>query len=184
MPTTRSAALIATAVAVPVAVLAGFLMINSVGGTPTAAPAPAPSRIQSTDAVSVPAPKLDERAAVVCLALTSQLPDQLRDLARRPVTEGPEQNAAYGDPAITVTCGGPAPSIGPTDELTLTDGVCWHSAVLPDERAAFTAAGREVPVVVTVPAAYAGAGEWAFEFSDTIVQTVPSSTAAPTGCRN
>jgi GNAT superfamily N-acetyltransferase len=36
----------------------------------------------------------------------SQLPATVRDLTQRPVTAGAEQNAAYGDPALTVACGG------------------------------------------------------------------------------
>ncbi|MFC7763591.1 DUF3515 family protein [Catellatospora bangladeshensis] len=65
-----------------------------------------------TAPVAVPAPSLNARQTTVCRALLSQLPDRLQDLPRRDVTAGHEQNAAYGDPAVTVACGAaPVPSL-------------------------------------------------------------------------
>ena len=55
-------------------------------------------------------------------------PATLRDLAARPVTAGPEQNAAYGDPPLTVACGVPGRRSAPADG----DQVCcrWTAVLL------------------------------------------------------
>src|SRR5690348_5443567 len=106
-PTTRRAALWATAVAVPVAILAGLLIFWRIAPAdePAAAPqASAPVAVPSTP-VEMAAPKLSGHTAQVCLAVTSQLPTTLRGLPARKVSAGPEQNAAYGQPPVTVACG-------------------------------------------------------------------------------
>lgn len=195
--TTRSAALWATLIAVPVAVLVGLLIFTQVLPQADSA-APAPSATQPaavpTAPVQVAAPKLDARTAQVCLAVTSQLPTQVRDLAARPVSAGPEQNAAYGEPALTVACGVERPRMCtsleqtgsgcvPMDtELMTMNRVCWYA----DQQAAatvFTTLDREVPVQVTVPKQYAQAAQWANEFSDVVVATVKSVTEGlPSGC--
>ena len=192
--TTRTAALWATAVAVPVAVLAGVLifvrLMPSAGTDARPEPAAAPSA-----PVPVAAPKLSPRAAQVCLAVTSQLPSAIRTLPARKVTAGPEQNAAYGEPPITVQCGVPQPAMcPPTDggagcvpldtELLIMNDVCWYAA--PGSQAnIFTTMDREVPVRVTVPAAYQQSAQWANEFSDTLVRTDRSrTTGVPSGCRS
>jgi hypothetical protein len=131
----------------------------------------------------------------VCLAVTSQLPPTLRDLAQRTVTAGPEQNAAYGDPAITVTCGGAQPKVCTTPEddgtrtgcipmttqLVVMNNVCFHVDSRP-AAAVFTTMDREVPVAVTVPRSYAKPAEWALEFADPIVATDKSLAKVPYGC--
>ena len=112
-PTTRSAALWATAIALPVAILAGFLIFWQLtpADGPAAAPATAPPSTTPTTPVQMAAPALSARTAQVCLAVTSQLPNTLRDLPARKVSAGPEQNAAYGEPPITVACGVPQPKM-------------------------------------------------------------------------
>ena len=195
--TTRSAAIWATVVAVPVAVLVGLLIFTQV--VPEAKPAaPSASATQPAVAPTTPvrmaAPKLAARTAAVCLAVTSQLPTQVRDLAARPVSAGPEQNAAYGEPPLTVACGVARPRICasldetgsgcvPMDaELMTMNRVCWYA----DEQATattFTTLDREVPVQVTVPKQYAQAAQWANEFSDVVVETDKSITESlPAGC--
>src|SRR5687768_3789675 len=108
-PTTRSAALWATVIAVPVAVVVGLVVFAMVRPEPAvtaepAASASAPVAVPTTP-VQMTAPKLSERAAAVCLAVTSQLPATVRNLPARKVSAGPEQNAAWGEPPITVACG-------------------------------------------------------------------------------
>jgi hypothetical protein len=194
---TRSAAIWATVVAVPVAVLVGVLIFSHVirSAEPAASPSAAatsPAAVPSAP-VAMAAAKLTARQAEVCLAVTSQLPARLRNLPARKVTAGPEQNAAYGEPAITVACGLPQPKMCAT--LTATKGcvpldtellnmneVCWYA----DEQAgqtAFTTMDREVPVTVTVPTSYQQGAQWANEFSDLVVETDKSRTAGvPSGC--
>lgn len=195
--TTRSAALWATVVAVPVAVVVGLLIFTTViPDAETAAPSPSATQPAVVPAapVQMAAPKLAPRPAEVCLAVTSQLPTKVRDLAARKVSAGPEQNAAYGEPALTVACGVAQPrtcaslddsgsGCVPMDtELMTMNRVCWYA----EEQAAatiFTTMDREVPVQVTVPKQYAQPAQWANEFSDIVVETDKSITkGVPTGC--
>jgi Protein of unknown function (DUF3515) len=185
---TRSAARTATLAALPATLIVAVLLAWLLGGfggrnsePPPIEAAPSP-RPGSTAPVSLPAPQLGERAEIVCRALLSQLPGSVRELARRPVTAGAEQNAAYGDPAITVACGGPAASHSPEATVYTISRVCWY----PDEsqagRSVWTTVDREVPVTINLPNEYEGAGDWVAEFSDTLVRTVPSAATTPSGC--
>jgi Ni,Fe-hydrogenase III small subunit len=195
--TTRTAALWATVVAVPVALLVGLLIFTKiVPATSAAAPSPAVTQPAAvpTAPVQMAVPRLAARPAEVCLAVTSQLPVKVRDLAARKVSAGPEQNAAYGEPALTVACGVTQPKTCaslddtgtgcvPLDtELMTMNRVCWFA----DPQAAatvFTTMDREIPVQVTVPKQYAQPAQWANEFSDVVVKTDKSiTTGVPTGC--
>ncbi|MER7456202.1 DUF3515 family protein [Micromonospora sp. NPDC126480] len=180
----RSAALIATAVALPVTVLAGALAFARLApDQPAAEPSPSATapRAQSTAPVEMAAPPLAERPAVVCRALLSQLPQTIRDLPQRPVTAGAEQNAAYGDPALTVACGGAEPAVGATDDVWSVNKVCWYAQQESDVTV-LTTLDRETAVTVRVPGAYEQPLQWISPISDTIVASVPSGGAAPTGC--
>ena len=195
--TTRSAALWATVIALPIAVLVGVLIFSHVVSRATATAGPTatattPAAVPSAP-VQMAAPKLSARAAAVCLAVTSQLPTKLRDLPPRRVTAGPEQNAAYGEPPITVACGGEQPTMcasltGPAGcvpldtELLNMNAVCWY-ADQQTGQTAFTTMDREVPVTVTVPTSYQQSAQWANEFSDIVVETDTSITkGVPSGC--
>jgi hypothetical protein len=194
---TRSAALWATAIAVPIAVLVGVLIFAQVihKAGPSAAPRPAattPAAAVPAAPVPLAAPTLSARAAEVCLAVTSQLPTRLRDLPARKVTAGSEQNAAYGEPPITVSCGVTQPqmcaTLGATGcvpldtELLLMNRVCWYAEQGPASNV-FTTMDREQAVRVTVPASYQQAAQWANEFSDIVVETDKSrTTGVPSGC--
>jgi hypothetical protein len=191
--TNRVAALWATAVAVPVTILVGVLAFMTIQPENSDKTDKSPKAVPST-AVQLDERRLDERAAQVCLAVTAQLPTKVRDLPARPVTAGHEQNAAYGEPALTVRCGLPqpvmcaslddkAPGCVPLDtELLLMDRVCWF-AEQNDGTATFTTMDREVPVQVTVPGDYENPAQWANEFSGTVVKTVKSKTeGVPSGC--
>jgi len=182
--TTRQAAVIATAVALPLALIVALLAFwqlspdepDTASPSPSATPAPA-----ATTPVTMAAPPLTPRAETLCRALLSKVPAELRDRAQRPVTAGPEQNAAYGDPAITLACGIPAPEIPPTDLVNLFDRVCWHSAETA-EATVLTTVDREVTVQVTVPRAYEGPAQWTIPFSKPVIETIPRLAEAPTGC--
>lgn len=194
--TARRAALWATVVAVPVALIVGVVFFLAIRPDPAADPgaAPAtPAAIPSTP-VEMAAPKLDERTTLVCRAVTSQLPTAVRDRPARKVSAGPEQNAAFGEPPLTVACGVPQPEMCTTvgqgggcvpldaDVLTM-NRVCWYGAVTGNG-AVFTTMDREVAVRVTVPTGLENPAQWANEFSDTVVKTVKSRTkGVPTGCR-
>jgi hypothetical protein len=178
----RSAARTAALVAIPVGLLAGVLALlvlgNVLGGAaapdPTTSPGPA-----STEPVPLAARDLTERQQTACRALLAQLPEQVRDLAQRPVTAGPEQNAAYGDPPITLECGVAEAEYPPTDQVWRLDSVCWHAS---GDGTRWVTVDREVPVRVTVPDSYHGPGQWAAEFNATIAATLLSADDIPTGC--
>jgi Protein of unknown function (DUF3515) len=182
-PVARSAARIAALVAVPVALLVGvgsFAVLRA-ASTPEAGEAPSPTPV-ATGPVEMAAPPLTDREEIVCRALLSQLPAALGGLAQRPVTAGPEQNTAYGEPPVTVACGGPAPAFEPTDQLHPWQGVCWHPAEGP-AGSVWTVLGREVPVRVSVPTAYDGPFQLVLEFSRPVAETVRSAGTVPAGCR-
>lgn len=175
----RSAAKIALLVAVPVAVLVGvgaFALLSSAGEAPPA-----------TGPVATEERPLTEAEAIACRALLSQLPEQVDGLAQRPVTAGPEQNAAYGDPAVVLACGVAPAEYPPTDTVyPLPAGVggtvCWHAAEQPDA-SVWTTLDRQVPVQVRVPTGYDGPGQLVTELSLPVIKTLrPEPGAAPTGC--
>jgi hypothetical protein len=178
---------LAAVIALPAALVAGLVAYRVLGASqphpaPSASPTPQSSAPQSSAPVAMPAPPLAERPATVCRALLSRLPAALRDRQRRPVTSGPEQNAAYGDPAITLACGGPAASVDPTGTVYPFGGVCWYAVAGPTA-STWTTVDREVPVTVTVPNSYSGQGQWAFEFSTAIGIAVPPGGTPPSGCK-
>ncbi|WP_433391222.1 DUF3515 family protein [Micromonospora sp. KLBMP9576] len=186
--TTRGAALVATLVALPITVLVGAFAYAQFSPDEPTAPTATPSATattagpQSTTPVEMAAPALAERPATVCRALLSQLPPTVGDLAQRPVSAGPEQNAAYGDPALTLACGGAEPAVGETDEVLIVNGVCWHPKQASDGTV-FSTLDRETAVTVRVPGAYQPPARWLPLLSDTIVASVPSGGDAPSGCR-
>lgn len=195
--TTRSAARWATLIAAPVAVLVAVLIFTQVirKAEPAAAPSPAATTPATVPAapVTMNAPKLSARAAAVCLAVTSRLPAKLRDLPARAVSAGPEQNAAYGDPPISVACGISQPRMCETltggggcvpldTELLIMNRVCWYARPGPASNV-FITMDREQAVQVTVPSSYRNAAQWANEFSDIVVETDRSrTTGMPSGC--
>ncbi|WTD59312.1 DUF3515 domain-containing protein [Micromonospora sp. NBC_01638] len=183
--TIRGAALLATLIALPITLLVAVLAFTKLTpDAPAAVPTPSATtaRVQSTAPVEMAAPALAARPATVCRALLSQLPASIRDLAQRPVTAGPEQNAAYGDPALTVACGGTEPTFPATDEVWTVNRVCWHLAEQADG-AVLSTVDRETLITVRVPRAYEQALQWVSTISSTIVATVPSGGAIPSGCQ-
>lgn len=185
--TTRSAALWATSIALPVTVLVailGFVALRP--DTPADEPSPSPTtpRAQSSAPVEMAAPPLAERATLVCRALLAKLPATVRDLTQRPVTAGAEQNAAYGDPALTVACGATLPSYHPEEKLWVVNAVCWHAKEGKEntDPTVLTTVDREVPVQVTVPSAYEAPLQWIPSLSEALVSSVPTAKDVPFGC--
>jgi len=167
----RSASRVATLVAVPIALLAGFVAFQVLK--------PADPKPQETGPVTMPAKVLDGRQTEVCRTLLARMPDRVRDRQRRQVTAGQEQNAAFGDPAIKLACGGEAPSLAQTDFVYRLSGVCW----LPDSAGTrWVTVDREVPIVIEVPAGYDSPGQWVTAFSGAISAAVPPAHV-PSGCK-
>lgn len=178
---TRSAARAAALIALPVAVAAGLIVFAVLGGY--GARAPRPTASPATGPVTMPAPDLTTQTATVCRALVAALPSALRDRGQRPVTSGPEQNAAYGDPPITLACGaGTRPSIDPTGDVYVLGGVCWYETPGAGSATVWSAIDRTTPVTVTVPAGYDQPGQWVIEFSGPVGSSVPPRPDVPFGC--
>jgi hypothetical protein len=182
------AARLAVLIAVPIALAAGvttFLLLGQAPAgpdTPAATTGPRTATVPAAP-VRVAAPPLDGLARAACRALISELPAAVRGLPRRAVTAGPEQNAAYGEPPVTLACGGPAPSYGLTDDVSVLSGVCWHATAGP-AGSVWTTLDRAVPVRVTVPAAYDPPGQWVIAFSGPVAATLAPSGTAPSGCHS
>lgn len=169
-----SPARIATLAAVPVALVVGMLAFWGLGGFPAGADKP-----NSSAVVPAEAPVLDPSPATVCRALISRLPDVLGGLNRRPVTAGAEQNAAFGDPPIVLSCGAATRAIPQNAQLLGLSDVCWF----PEERSGETVwqtVDREVALRVVVPKA--ADGSWLVNLSAPIVATVPAAAPGDVHC--
>ncbi|HEU5128336.1 MAG TPA: DUF3515 domain-containing protein [Glycomyces sp.] len=172
-------AVVATAVALPVAAVTGIVVFNLIE------PAAEDSRFdEDLSPVSVEAPRLSDEDAVVCLAMTAKAPESVAELPARPV-EGGEHAAefvlAYGDPAVVATCGAEPAEVGDTDPIYVLDGVCWFTEEGGDGTEWVTV-DREVPVAVSVPEAYEQPVDVLNGLSGPIGEAVPVSDEAPTNC--
>lgn len=171
----RLPAIVATVVAVPVAVVAGVLVFNAIA--PEAEPVH-----EDLSPVSVEVPALSEEDAVICLALTATAPDTAGGLQARPVEGGAgaaESVMAYGDPAVVATCGVASVAVEDTALVYKLNGVCWYSDEAGLE---WTTLDREVPVGVSVPEANEQPVDVLNDLSTVINEKVPAAAEAPTGC--
>jgi hypothetical protein len=129
------------------------------------------------DAVRVPVPAPDPEAVRLCQALHQRLPQRLRGQERRTTVPDSPLVAAWGTPAIALRCGVPRPpALTPTSELAAVDGLPWLPEP-PGRPARFTAVGLRAYVEVTVPAAYAPAGEVLGELGPTLTKAIPAEPA-------
>jgi hypothetical protein len=183
---TRGAARLAALIAVPIALVAGLVVFWALDNSHASATAQASASpgVQSSAPVAMPAPSLAQGPATVCRALIAMLPNQIENLSRRPVTAGTEQNAAYGDPAITLGCAAARPTVPLTATVWVLSNVCWYEQQGKDATT-WTTVDRALPVQVTVPSHYDGPGQWVTEFSGPVASTQPAVTdGIPTGCTN
>jgi len=173
----RLPAIMATVVAVPVAVVAGIAVFNAI-----APEADVDSAQEDLSPVSVTVPELSEDAAVVCLALTATAPDAAGGLHARPVEGGAgaaEAVMAYGDPATVATCGVEPVAVEDTALVYKLNGVCWYSDEAGVE---WTTLDRQVPVGVSVPESAEQPVDVLNDLSTVIAAKVPAAAEAPTGC--
>jgi len=110
-------------------------------------------------AVQVDVPPLPAAAAGTCRALVADLPERLARQTARPVTPGDAPAAAWGDPAITLTCGADVPrEFNRFSSCVQANGVGWFvpQAQQQDQSAdvTWTAVGYRPVVTVHVPAGY------------------------------
>jgi Protein of unknown function (DUF3515) len=123
--------------------------------------------------VDVDPPDVDPAARAICGALADELPDVVLDLEREDTSPESDLTAAWGDPAIVLRCGVPAPeALEPTSSLVTVDGVDWF----PEQLTAgylFTTYGRSVFVEVSVPDDYAPEAGALTDLADALRATVP-----------
>lgn len=139
----KYAALLASAIAIPVAAAAGIatFVLNKPDDTPPPA----------TSAVKVTPP--DATHAKRCADLALELPYKLDDLTQRRVTPASEQVVAWGDPEVVLRCGVAVASYSPTTQILGINGVEWVTRD-DDGATVWTSVSLPVPVEVTVPAKY------------------------------
>ncbi|HYH35846.1 MAG TPA: DUF3515 domain-containing protein, partial [Nocardioides sp.] len=90
----------------------------------------------STGPVAIRAPELDAEEARACQELVDALPRTLDGAERREVEPADAPGAAWGDPAVVLTCGGEVPGdFTRTAFCQEVDGVGWYvaDAALADE---------------------------------------------------
>jgi hypothetical protein len=173
-PAPLSAGKLAALIAIPIALIAGFAAFQLLK--------PAGPHGNSTEPVTTTARQLTAAETAACSGSIAKMPAQIQNLTRRPVTAGPEQNAAYGDPALTVVCGGSTPTFAATDWVYVLEGVCWH----PDaDGNSWTTVDRQTAVTMTLPKDLAGNGsaQWAIAISPAIRESIQQSEKIPTGCK-
>lgn len=130
----------------PVAVTAAVLLAAACSGS---------SQKQATGPVTVtPTPAVAARQS--CAALVRLLPQRLQAAQRRTTTPDPATTAAWGDPPITLVCGGP--SGDPRDDTFSVDGVRFAIHDIGPGNT-WTTRDRSPAVRVTVPDAYENQAE-------------------------
>ncbi|MFC6043339.1 DUF3515 domain-containing protein [Nocardioides hankookensis] len=105
----------------------------------------------------IPRPDLPKEEDAACRALVADLPATLAGEASVEVTGATAYGAAWGDPAIVLTCGVGAVDLDDVPKCVVADGVGW--LVPPDEvdgdrDATFTADGYSPRVQLEVPRDY------------------------------
>jgi hypothetical protein len=174
---TRKAALTATLVALPVAVVTALGVGVLHGGhepressSTVAARTPGPVSTAPVD-VSAPAGPL----AAPCQPLMPALPPVLDRMATRQVRPDSPAAHAWGDPAIVLRCGvGKPVDLTPTADLLDINGVSWLPVVgLHD--VVWTTTDRGVYIEVAVPKQYDGRSGPITDLSNVIAATVPKT---------
>jgi hypothetical protein len=96
--------------------------------------------------VSLDAPTPEERDRNACRALVDDLPAEVADQPRRETDPAEGWGAAWGDPPIVLSCGGPPPAgFGRASSCTTVNGVDWY---LPEDQ--LEPGGDAVVVMTTV----------------------------------
>jgi hypothetical protein len=160
-PVRRRAAVVATAVAAPVAVLLVLLFnrpaLRSAGETPTGAASGSTAAPHTAlPPVRVQPPPESAQAQRSCPGLVAALPLRLGDLAARPVESSSPSVLAWGEPPVVLRCGVPRPAgfVAGAPNVIGVNGVTWF--VDPrGERAVWTVVDRAVYIEATVPIGYA-----------------------------
>jgi hypothetical protein len=104
--------------------------------------------------VDLTAPTPQANARTICRDLISHTPDVVDGQKRREIAHPSPYTAAWGDPAITLSCGVPKPeALNAASECFEVNGVGWFSEKQADGYR-FTTIGRKVYAQVMVPKKY------------------------------
>jgi hypothetical protein len=129
--------------------------------------------------VDAPAPAEDDRAA--CRTLLDALPDLVADQERRSVEPDDAWGAAWGDPAIVLTCGGTEPAgFKRISTCTTVNGVDWFTPEEQLESAepvelTMTTVNREQYVEVRMPAEYWPPATTLADLSDVVSRNIEAT---------
>ena len=132
----------------------------------------------SDDTVAVDAAAPAEQDREACRALLDALPELVADQERRTVEPEDAWGAAWGDPAIVLTCGGPEPSgFKRISTCTTVNGVDWFT---PEEQLdspdpvelTMTTVNREQYVEVRMPAEYWPPATTLADLSDAVSRSI------------
>lgn len=105
-----------------------------------------------TPAVEIEEPELSPTDTEICAPMLAALPDEVLGSVSRETTT--TMARAWGDPPITVVCGGPAPGgLTATSQCLEISGVGWWEQA-GDRGTVWTTIGRTSFVTVGVPAEY------------------------------
>lgn len=150
--------MIATAVAVPAALLVGFLLRQ--GEQPDEEPTGSPAPSTSAAALSVAPPPATGDAAELCPQLTDSLPETIAGLPSRPLDPANPNVRAWGESAIVLRCGVDRPAaLTAASPLITVNGVDWLYENQKDtadlgllgKHTVWTTTDRQVYVEVVVP---------------------------------
>lgn len=127
--------------------------------------------------VEVSPPSLDAAGTKICTALYRDLPKSLEGFARREVTPKSKLTAAWGNPAITLTCGIPRPAKmdDPNADGGTVEGVDWLMEDSPDGSYRCTTTYRKVYVQVFLPEKHAHDVGPLIKLARPIKKNVPSA---------
>ncbi|WP_392508509.1 DUF3515 family protein [Naumannella halotolerans] len=118
-------------------------------------------------AVQAADPELSAEAVETCAKVMSELPETVDGQPRRD-TEPGRWTAAWGKPAIVLTCGAELPaSAGPDAQCFEVNGVGWY-AEEAEPGWVFTTLGRTVPVQVSVPSEHSPEADALVDLAQTI----------------
>jgi hypothetical protein len=154
------------AIALPVAVIVGVVVLAAVVNSRPLADVTDPLPVSAVDAPGAADPS--------CTSLMSALPDPLGQLPRRQLDQGSDPSlagvAAWGEPAVILRCGLPTPQeLTCSAPIQVVNGVAW----LPlsgSGAITYLAVDRPVRVALTVPDG-ASTGPWQ-EMSTIIAATL------------
>ena len=137
-------------------------------------------RTSATGPVAVVAPSAGSPAVVAaCTKLSAALPASLGpDISRRPVVGDPHRTAAWGDPAIVLTCGVGQPS--QTEPPLTIDSVAWVITYLGSGQL-WTTRSSGVPVSVEINNAYTAQGEIIVRLAAPLLASLPLKPAPLSG---